>query len=74
MLSFQKLKRDIAAKEANRGALRQSGRTWAMEEEPLPSVPGLEQPSQQQPAPQPPAAAAPPPAREAPTQGNGWGQ
>ena len=71
MLSCQKIKRDMAAKEANRGAPRQSGRAWAMEEEPLASVPG---PQQQQPVPQPPAAAVPPPPREAPTQGNGWGQ
>ena len=74
MLSCQKLKQDMAAKEANCGVSRQSGRAWAIEEEPLASVPGPQQPPQQQVAPQLPAAAVPLPPRDAPTQGNGWGQ
>ena len=35
MLSCQKLKRDMATKDTSRGAPRQSGRTWVMEEDPL---------------------------------------
>ena len=74
MLSCQKLKRDMAAKDVNHGAPRQSGHAWAMEEEPLASVPGPQQQPLQQQAPQPSAAVAPPPPRDALTQGNGWGQ
>ena len=74
MLSGQKLKQDMVAKEVSCGAPWQSGHKWAIEEEPLVSMPGLQQPPQQQVAPQPPAAAAPPPPRDAPIQGNGLGQ